>query len=129
MAQKLTDAICRRLPAPDRGNRIHYDSLVRGLGLRVTAAGMRAFVLNYRVRGSGRERRFTIGAFPDWTVGAAREEARLLRQAIDGGRDPLDDLEAAREAPTVGDLCDRVLEEFVPKKRPSTRAEYESVIR
>ena len=35
------------LPAPERGNRIAYDDGVAGFGLRVTAAGVKSFVLNY----------------------------------------------------------------------------------
>ena len=39
MAQRLTDAIVKRLPVPISGNKIHYDSDVGGFGARVTAAG------------------------------------------------------------------------------------------
>ena len=60
MDQKLTDSAVKRLPIPKSGNRIHYDPDVKGFGCRVTSAGARSFVLNYRTRG-GRERRFTIG--------------------------------------------------------------------
>ena len=61
----LTDSAVKRLPPPARGNRITYDTAVKGFGCRVTAAGARAFILNYRTN-AGRERRYTIGAFPDW---------------------------------------------------------------
>ena len=53
----------KRLPAPERGNRVTYDRAVPGFGLRVTAAGARAFVLRYRRRSDGRQRVFTIGGF------------------------------------------------------------------
>ena len=39
MTQKLTDSIVKTLPIPARGNRIAYDSDVKGFGVRVTAAG------------------------------------------------------------------------------------------
>ena len=71
---RLTDAIVKRLPAPADGNTITYDADVEGFGARVTAAGNRAFVLGYRTR-AGRQRRYTIGSFPDWQTTAAREEA------------------------------------------------------
>ena len=61
----------------------------RGFGVRVTAAGARAFILNYRLR--GREHRFTIGAWPDWSALKAVREARNLRQRVDRGENPLDD--------------------------------------
>ena len=52
MATKLTDEIARTHPAPTaRAHVIVYDTEVKGFGLRVTAGGARAFVLNYRSRG------------------------------------------------------------------------------
>src|SRR5260370_12733760 len=110
MAQRLTDRLVQTLPAPAKGNRITYDDVVPGFGARVTAAGARAFVLNYRTRGDGRARRYTIGGFPDWSTGAARDEAKRLKRAIDGGADPVGEIQATRSAPTVDDLCDRFLE-------------------
>jgi hypothetical protein len=45
MAKRLSDRIVKGLPCPETGNRIYYDDLVSGFGCRVTAAGVRAFVL------------------------------------------------------------------------------------
>ena len=86
--ERLTDAIVKRLPRPENGNRIAYDSDVAGFGCRVTAAGRRAFILNYRTR-AARERRHTIGRYPDWQTTAARDEAKRLKRLIDEGGDPL----------------------------------------
>ncbi len=116
MRQRLTDTIVKALPAPTSGNRITYDAELPGFGCRVTAAGSRAFVLNYRTTG-GRERRITIGQHPAWSLKVARDEAKRLRREIDGGRDPLGEEEAERGAPTVADLCRRYREEHLPKKR------------
>jgi integrase len=116
--QPLRDALVRSLPAPEKGSKIIYDGgkdRIRGFGLRVTAAGVKAFILNYTV--DGRERRMTIGGYPTWSVAAAREEAKKLRQDVDRGIDPLADREALREAPTVDQLCDRYLVEHAAKKR------------
>jgi integrase len=128
MAQRLTDSIIKALPAPETGNRITYDSEVKGFGCRVTAAGGRAFILNYRTR-AGRERRYTIGSFPDWKTSAARTEAGELKKRIDRGEDPMADVEADRTAKTVADLCQRFEEEHLPKTRQATRKDYESLIR
>ena len=123
MASKLTDGAVKALAAPSSGARITYDSDVKGFGARVTAGGARSFVLNYRTR-LGRERRFTIGAFPDWKTTAARAEAAELKKLIDRGGDPLGEIEAGRDAPTMSDLCDRFLSDYLPRKRASTQASY-----
>jgi integrase len=122
---KLSDKMVRDLQPPPTGNRIVYDGEVKGFGVRVTAAGARAFVVNYTI--AGRERRLTVGAYPTWSVAAARDEAKRLRQDIDRGIDPLGAREAERGAPTVGDLCDKYLSDHAFKKR--TGADDESMIR
>jgi integrase len=127
----LTGTIIRKLPTPDEGNAITFEGgegSVPGFGIRITAAGARAFIINYRTKG-GRERRHTIGRWPDWTVTDARKEARRLRHMIDGGGDPLGDLQELREAPTMAELCDRFESEWLPRKRVSTAASYERMLR
>ena len=125
----LTDLIVRQQPAPATGNKLRRDTTETGFALRVTAGGARAFVLNYTTRTTGRERRFTIGAFPSWSTTAARQEARRLRQEIDRGADPLGDLEDARTAPTIAELCDRFEAEHVMRKRASTADDYKRMLR
>ena len=115
------------LEAPGKGNRVYYDDDVKGFGLRVTAAGRRDFVLNYRI--NGHERRYTIGAYPDYSVIAAREVAKQLKQKIrEEGHDPLAKKQADRGAPTVADLCERYKEKWLPKKRPRSQKDDLSMI-
>jgi integrase len=124
---RLTDALIKRLPTPSKGNRITYDPALPGFGVRITAAGHRAFVLTYWNR-AGRQRRYTIGSFPDWSVTGAREEARRLKRAIDQGDDPLAEIAAERAAPIVNDLIKRFFEEHVARKRPRTQYDYRNMI-
>src|SRR5262245_17917573 len=92
---KLSEETIRRLPVPETGNRVFYFARAklqgavapRGFGVRVTAAGARSFVLNYRAK-TGVERRFTIGTSPEWTALKAVREARVIRQRVDRGDDP-----------------------------------------
>ena len=125
MTTRLTDAAIKKLPIPGSGNRVTYDSEQHGFGIRVTAAGARSFILNYRVKGSGRERRITIGSFPSWSTTTARAEARRLQQEIDRGADPLGEIEQQREAPTIADMIARYRDEHFPRLRPGTRYAYE----
>jgi integrase len=124
---RLTDVLIKRLPIPATGNTIAWDSVVAGLGARVTAAGHRSFVLDYRTK-AGRRRRYTIGSVPAWSVTGARDEARRLKREIDVGGDPLADIEAERGAPTVAALIERFLAEHVSRKRPHTQYDYKNVI-
>ena len=126
---RLTDQLVRQLPPPVKDNRIAYDSDVPGFGLRVTAAGARSWILNYRRRADGVERRYTIGSWPSWSVAAAREEAKRLRRAVDGGGDPVGETQAMRDAPTVADLAERFVVEHVERRRPSTQLAYRIVLR
>jgi integrase len=128
MAQRLTDKVVRGLHMPPRGNRIAYDSEVKGFGARITAAGACAFVLNYRRKADRLERRYTIGSFPDWAVAMAREKAKELKRHIDGGGDPVGEHAAALAAPTVGDVCERFRTEHFPELRPATRRDYAAIV-
>jgi integrase len=126
MSERLTDKIVRALPSPPSGNKLHYDAEVKGFACRVTAAGARAFVVNYRA--AGRERRYTIGSFPDWSTAAARREAAELKKRVDRGEDPMGDRHEDRAAPTVGELIDRFTADYLPKKRESTRRDYTAML-
>jgi integrase len=125
---KLTDNLLRKLPTPEQGNKITYDDAVKGFGVRVTAAGGRAFILNYRRKLDGRERRYTIGNHPDWSTTAAREEAKRLKRLVDGGNDPVGEQEEKRAAATVADLCARFERDYLSRNRPSTQRVYRQQI-
>src|SRR5690606_16625817 len=85
------------------------------------------FALDYRAK--GRQRRFTIGRWPEWTVTAAREQAKALRRVIDDGGDPLGEREAGMTAPRIPDLIDRYIETHTPNLAPTNRADQISMLR
>jgi hypothetical protein len=130
--ERLTDKLVRALPVPDRGAIIIYDADVAGFGARITANGARAFVLNYRC--AGRERRMTIGRFPDLVGNSSPEEARELRRKVDSGIDPMVEREAQdaaalaeRSAPTIDDLFSRYQAEHLHRKSPRAAADDRSM--
>lgn len=128
MRHLLTDTSVKRLPIPPKGNKVYFDTRVSGFGLRVTANGARAFVLNYFTRANRRERRITIGDTDTWSVASARERARELQRLVDNGGDPLAEIETERAAPTVNYLVDRYVLEHLPRKRPRSRIEDERLL-
>jgi integrase len=127
MTERLTDKRVRDLPPPaSGGNKVYYDEDVRGLGVRVTSAGARSWVFNYRA--SGVERRLTIGDTKAWTVRAARDKANELRRLVDNGGDPMADRHAQRAAPTMTELATQYLEYAKTRKRPRSLAEDRAMI-
>ena len=125
--RRLSDSKVRSIHPPSRANIIEYDSTLAGFGVRVTSAGSRSFILNYRFK--SRERRITIGQFPAWTTVAARKQAQILRREIDLGSDPLADRIDARSAPTVSDLFERYAAEHLPTKAKRSAADDRSMWR
>ena len=127
MAVKLTEDEVKDAEKPASGNRIIYDDKIKGFGLRVTSAGAKAFIVNYRAH--GRERRITIGSYPDWKVKAARDKAEEIKRRVDNGEDPMADRHAERAEPTMNDLADRFEKEHLTKRRESTAGDYKSLLR
>ena len=111
---------------PGPKTRIEWDSTVKGFGLRVTAAGALAFVLNYRV--DGRERRTTIGRPGEMSLKDARQRAGEVLGEVRAGGDPLRERQERREAPTVSEGVARFFDEWVPGRIADGRLK-ESTVR
>jgi len=69
-----------------------WDDEVRGFGLRVTTAGAKSYVFQYRLGGrEAKSRRFTIGKHGSpWTPDTARKRAKELAEDVRRGIDPVD---------------------------------------
>lgn len=91
------------------------DDRVPGLHLRVSAKG-KSFYLYYRTR-DGKERRPKIGDLSVVSLAKARSIAKDLLGEVSAGRDPAGDRQEARAAPTVNDLCDRYIQDYLPAKK------------
>src|SRR5436309_2772058 len=89
----LTDTELRALAPPTEGRLVVRDPACRGLELRVAAASTRnpagARTWSLEVKVAGRQRRFTIGSYPDVGLGEARRRAGRLRAEVLEGRDPV----------------------------------------
>jgi integrase len=96
--------------APGPRDRFLWDAEVTGFGLKVTPAGGRSFVLQYRAH--GRSRRLVIGRLgAPWTPETARDRARVLLAGLACGRDPAEAAAAAsRRTIGLADLAGLYLE-------------------
>ena len=99
-----------------------WDTDLSGFGLKVTPAGRKTYLVQYRVGGRrGRTRRVTIGRHGSpWTPESARKEAKRLLGEVGAGHDPAEERTQARHDPTVADLCDLYVAEGCATKKPST---------
>ena len=81
-----------------------------GLAVRVAASGVKTWDLAYRVRGTGKVRRISLGRVGDVSLEKARERANQLTSAARGGRDLIAEEEESRAAAasrlTVGGLIE-----------------------
>jgi hypothetical protein len=83
---------------------------VAGFGARRQKGDSVAYVVKYRTAG-GRQRWATIGRHgAPWTPEMARDEARRILGEVAKGGDPAKAKREARQAVTVGELCDDYLE-------------------
>ena len=123
---RLNDKTVReQVPAEGRHVQV-FDTEVRGFSIRILQSGSRCFSLDYRF--AGRQRRMTIGRWPEWTVTAARDRAKDLRREIDEGRDPLGERGLLREAPRFSDMIDRYLVEHVPHLAKTNASDQRSML-
>jgi integrase len=125
ITKRRVDAI---LPGPT--DVFLWDTDLKGFGLKVSRAGSKIYVVQYRLGGrEARTQRYTIGRHGSpWTPDKAREEAeRLLGRVaneVDPAKEKKTKLAAHRadlEAPTLAEFADRYIDEYAASyKKPRT---------
>lgn len=101
--EKLTDGYVEGL-APDGRDQTIWDTGCPRLGLRITPAGRKLYVVQYRAKPApgvpSTSRKVTIGEHDGtlWNVTKARAQARKVLGAVDAGGDPVADRLAKAEA-------------------------------
>ena len=100
---------------PGSKTRFLWDGQVKNLGVRITAKGVKSYVVFYR--SAGRKRLATLARVAEVSLREARDRAGRQLAAIRAGEaDPLDGRRRARMAPTVADGLDRFFEEYAPAR-------------
>jgi integrase len=105
MPKKLTEVFVKTAKAGVQ--RVEYrDGHTRGLVLRVTPTGTKTWAVVYRRRSDSRRRRYTIGAYPAYTLTEARNVAQEVLAAIARGEDPAGQAKIRQQAPTFQQLAE-----------------------
>ncbi len=104
---KLTKGYVDRIK-PGPKDEFHWDSDVKGFGVRVTPTGKLTFIVQGRIEGSGAAAaRITIGPYGVFTVDQARDVAREHLRSMRLGVDPRQVKKADEAAKvTLQQVCD-----------------------
>lgn len=127
MRVHLTEKLVKSAMPVPRKKVFIFDDECLGFALSISQSGAKRFILDYYI--SGRQRRMTIGAWPAWSVTAARTEAQVLKREVDRGHDPLAKRQEAREAPTIEDLADHFIKTHLPRLAKRNASDQESMLR
>ncbi|MEJ5080845.1 tyrosine-type recombinase/integrase [Ochrobactrum sp. MYb379] len=115
---ELTDRGIRAAKVPQGAKKLDlFDTLARGLTVRLSASGSRTFYLVY----SGQDDKriwHRLGEYPvPLSLAVAREQARQLRGQIQAGKDPQAEKRAQEASLTVFDLVESYLKKAVASRR------------
>jgi integrase len=91
-----------------------------GLAVRVAASGVKTWDLAYRIRGSGKMRRMSLGRVSDVTLEKARERSNELTRAARTGRDLIAE-EEERQAAAAAQLTVERLVDLYLRRRVANR--------
>ena len=114
-------------PPKDRDQAFYRDDQLKGFAVRVTASGIKSFVveklINHKVR------RITLGRYGELTVEQARKEAQKLLGRIATGVDPIAEKQAAKAS--VVTLNEVFLDYLNARKslKPKTLYDYKNMVR
>ena len=103
-----------------------------GLAVRVAPSGVKTWDLAYRIRGSGKVRRVSLGRVADVSLERARERANELTSAARAGRDLIAEEEESRAAAASRLTVENLIEFYVRRRvtgRLRTAKEIESRLR
>ena len=116
---------------PNSKDTFLWDDELSGFALKVTPAGRKVYLVQYRLGGrKGRTRRVTIGQHGELTPTAARSEAKRLLGEIALGHDPASDRDKSKADKSLAMVLDQFMAEHVKSKRKaSTAREYQRIVR
>jgi len=108
---------------PEAKDVTYWDDELRGFGLRVWPSGRKVYIATTRVK--GRLRKVTIGPHGPTTPEKARVKAHQIISEAKAGNDPVKEMDQTRKSPTMKELGERFLKDYVAVRcKSSTQYEY-----
>ncbi len=127
MRKRLTDRVLRGLET-DQVQMDIWDSGFSGagvsFGVRVSKTGRKTFVGLYRGQ-DGKQRRKSLGTYPEVSLASARNKARKDAGKLADGGDPK---KKRPEDRTVTELADKFMEVYPKRLKPRTVKEYRRIM-
>jgi len=123
--KKLTQRFINSINKPEK-TVSYYDTKTKGLILRVTKKGTKTF--SYRYYEDGKNKRFTIGRYPKFSLKDARNEVQRIKTGRLDGKDPQLERKQKRTAMKFNVLVKEYKKKHLRTLRDSTKAEYERIL-
>lgn len=125
---KITKSVVDKiLPSKDRDQAFYRDDQLKGFAVRVTASGVKSFVVEKMI--GGKVKRMTLGRYGELTVEQARKEAQKLLGKIATGIDPIAEKQAKKaSAVTLSEVFNDYLKARKELK-PKTLYDYKNLMR
>ena len=114
-AQVLTHRTIETLRPAEAPYRV-TDQRCKGLAVRVAPSGVKTWDLAYRIRGTAKMRRLSLGRTTDVGLEQARERANELTSAARGGRDLIAEEEDARGAAASRITVEKLIDLYLRRR-------------
>jgi integrase len=92
------------------------DQRCKGLAVRVAPSGVKTWDLAYRIRGTAKTRRLSLGRTTDVSLEGARERPNELTSAARGGRDLIADEDEARHAAASRITVEKLIDLYLRRR-------------
>lgn len=99
---KITKTAIDNMPVPASGDACMWDSELQGFGVRIQSSGRKTYIVRYRRKSDGKQRKMNLCRVSDATPDKARSLARDVFLAVAAGGDPAG--ERAREKEVKNDI-------------------------
>ena len=100
---RISKTTVEKAPVPERGQSFLRDTDLKGFAVRITATGVRSYVIEKRI--GDRTRRVTLGRHGELTPVQARKKAQLVLGQIAMGIDPIAERQRRVQQATTLQAC------------------------